>query len=80
MVQQLDSPTQSLQSLQCILVPQFLSLFITNQYEIMFQHFASFLNTILFSRGGVDGIKIDDQGLFDSENRIGGLVGIVADI
>lgn len=80
MVQQLDLPPQLLHSLQRILIPQPLRLLLIHQHKIMFQHLAPLLNPVLLRNSRICRAKVDYQRFLDAEDRIRGLVGIVADI
>ena len=80
MIQQLDFPPKFLHRLQRIFVPQSLRLLLIYKNKIMFQHLASFLDSVLLCNARIRCAKINNQRFLNAEDCIRGLVRVVADV
>jgi hypothetical protein len=61
MIQELDLSPQGLHSLQSVLVPQPLRLFLRDKDKIMSQDLATFFHSICLRCFSINGIKIDNE-------------------
>ena len=77
---QFHVPPQFLHRFHSILLAQLSRLIFRHQDEIVADQLAIFTYTVFGSLISRHSSQVDDQRVFDSEDRIGSLVGIVAEI